>query len=289
VADGWTQYDLFHFFMLPHLFVTDFPPADSNDRGYTENIMQIKALLGIVFLLTPFISSAQSTRTPVLVELFTSEGCSSCPPADRLLATLIAQQPVAAAEIIVLEEHVDYWDQLGWHDRFSSPAFTDRQNVYASRLRVDSPYTPQMVVDGTAQFVGNDASKAVAAITAAAGHSKIPLSLSSTVVDGRNISATISTTAREQLHHGNLYVALVEPAATTVVRSGENGGRQLNHVSIARVIKRISRMEDLANSPVAFTVSAPTTANPSGLRLVVFAQLSDQGAIRGVVAGPVGR
>lgn len=250
--------------------------------------MKIKVLLaGIVFLLTPFASSGQSARTPVLVELFTSEGCSNCPPADRLLATLSAQQPVAAAEIIVLEEHVDYWDQLGWHDRFSSPAFTDRQNIYASRLRVDSPYTPQMVVDGTAQFVGNDASKAIVAITAAAAQSKIPLSLISTAIDGRNISATVSTTARAQLLRGNLYIALVEPAATTVVRSGENGGRQLNHVSIARVIKRLGRMEDLANGPVAFSVSAPTTVNPSALHLVVFAQLSDQGAIRGVVAGPV--
>jgi hypothetical protein len=279
----------FHFFMPSHLFVTDPRSADSNYGRHTENVMQIKVLLaGVVFLLTPFASSGQSTRTPVLVELFTSEGCSSCPPADRLLATLNAQQPVAAAEIIVLEEHVDYWDQLGWHDRFSSPAFTDRQNAYATRLRIDSPYTPQMIVDGTHQFVGNDASKAIAAITTAAGQSKLPLSLSSTAVDGRVISASLSTTARGQLPHGNLYAALVEPAATTTVRSGENRGRQLNHVSIARIIKRLGRMEDLANGPVAFSVSAPATANLSGLRLVVFAQLPDQGAIRGVVAGPVG-
>src|SRR6478752_4847234 len=102
--------------------------------------------------------------TPVIVELFTSEGCSDCPPADTLLEKLIATQPIAGAEIIGLGQHVDYWDRLGWKDRFSSSALTARQQLYQTRFATDSIYTPQMVVDGRAEFVGSDASAARKAI-----------------------------------------------------------------------------------------------------------------------------
>jgi hypothetical protein len=129
------------------------------------------ATLSGVFAVEPAIGlgqAAQANRTPVLVELFTSEGCSSCPPADALLAKLDQAQPINGAEIIVLGEHVDYWDGQGWHDRFSSHQYTERQNEYCGRLHVDSSYTPQMIVDGTDQFVGNDAAHAVRAIQHAA-------------------------------------------------------------------------------------------------------------------------
>src|SRR5215468_9246058 len=123
-------------------------------------------------------SSAQSDaqpadkRTPVIVELFTSEGCSSCPPADEVLARLEREQPVAGAEIIALGEHVDYWNQIGWTDPFSSRSFSERQGAYAETFRLDGAYTPEMVVDGRVEFVGSDWNKAVAAITQAASAPK---------------------------------------------------------------------------------------------------------------------
>src|SRR5215831_14975386 len=101
---------------------------------------------------------------PILVELFTSEGCSDCPPADAVLERLIATQPVVGADVNGLGQHVDYWDELGWKDRFSSAALTNRQRVYGASFALESVYTPQMIVDGRAQFVGSDARAATRAI-----------------------------------------------------------------------------------------------------------------------------
>jgi hypothetical protein len=243
-----------------------------------------KFFLCIASLLTvfPYAMNAQSSRTPVLVELFTSEGCSSCPPADKLLAVLDSKQPVSNAQIIVLEEHVDYWDREGWHDRFSSSLYTSRQSLYAPRLKFDDPYTPQMVVDGSFQFVGNDPSKAIAAITRAAGSPKIPLDLSAPVLDGKYLAGSVSTASRSQLPRGDLYGALVELTASTEVKSGENGGKHLDHVSVARSFQRIGKLQDLGNGPVAFKINVPAGIPAQHLRLVVFAQLPDQGAVRGI-------
>src|SRR6266851_780391 len=119
-----------------------------------------------------------SGRSPVIVELFTSEGCSSCPPADDLLARLQKSQPVPNAEIIALEEHVDYWNELGWADPFSSSRYRERQNDYARIFQVDSVYTPQMVVNGQAGFSGSDSEQAYAQIGGAAGHGPAAVRLS---------------------------------------------------------------------------------------------------------------
>lgn len=258
-----------------------------------QQIPRLRALPAVAILMSVALlatnttaQSAKATRTPVLVELFTSEGCSSCPPADALLAKLDSAQPVPAAQIIVLGEHVDYWDNLGWHDRFSSHQLTDRQTGYSSTLHFDSPYTPQMIVDGTDQFVGNDAAHALRAIQHAAQTTKLQLTLSPPVVDGNRISATVSTITPPAQLHGDLYAALVDPTDTTEVRHGENGGRQLQHVGVVRVMQRIGSLKDLA-SPHQFTLKAPADATPGTMRVVVFAQRPDQGAILGAVTATV--
>src|SRR5438552_1164309 len=120
---------------------------------------------------------AETQRTSVLIELFTSEGCSTCPPADALLARLANEQPVTNVQLIALEEHVDYWNNLGWTDPFSSRDWTERQYVYAGALKNRNPYTPQMIVDGTLEFVGNQPPRAREAILKAASSAKIPVML----------------------------------------------------------------------------------------------------------------
>jgi hypothetical protein len=160
------------------------------------------------------------TPSPTVLELFTSEGCSSCPPADALLGRL-AQQP----GIIALAWHVDYWNGLGWHDPYSSPLATQRQNTYAKRLG-DEVYTPALVVNGTRIVVGSDAA-AVRAAIGAAGDAAVPVSLRRTAdgvvaetgAAGRPVSALLAT---------------YDPQRTTPVRAGENGGRQLAEYRIVR-------------------------------------------------------
>ena len=235
--------------------------------------------------IVPALSQSNPSRTPVLVELFTSEGCSSCPPADALLARLLKDQPVTAAEILVLEEHVDYWDSLGWHDRFSSHLFTDRQSHYTQRLRADDNYTPQMIVDGTAQFVGNDSAHALRAITQAARTSKVDLNLSPIIFDGNQLSGEISLmTSPQPTSNADLYAAVIESMASTKVQRGENGGRTLQHVSIVRTLQRIGSPSEAATKPLKFSVPVPKDATPANLRIVIFLQRSDQGAIRGAVS-----
>jgi hypothetical protein len=127
------------------------------------------AILAVAVISVCMVVLAKTTdpavpRKAVVVELFTSEGCSSCPPADELLGRLRRDLSAKNIQVIPLGFHVDYWDGLGWKDRFSSAKFTQRQEQYAQALRVDGPYTPEMVVDGAVEFVGNDAGRAQSTI-----------------------------------------------------------------------------------------------------------------------------
>jgi len=179
--------------------------------------------------------------TPVIVELFTSEGCSDCPPADTLLEKLIATQPVAGAEIIGLGQHVDYWDRLGWKDRFSSAAVTSRQQLYQPRFNTESIYTPQMVVDGRAEFVGSDASAARKAIEKAltAPHGTVTLT-----VDGGAVSVAVTDLPRiARGDRAEIIVMVTESGLKTDVKRGENHGRVLSHAPVVRYLATVGRIE----------------------------------------------
>ena len=244
-------------------------------------------LLSLSAVIQVSAQSSPATRTPVLVELFTSEGCSSCPPADALLMKLEKQQPVAGAEIIILEEHVDYWEGEGWHDRFSSHQYTDRQNVYGAQFKLESVYTPQMVVDGSQQFVGNDAAKALNAISHSAQTPKIDLHLSAVSLDQGHISGTVSITGSSAgLPKGDLFAALVDPEAETTVRGGENKGQQLHHAGVVRSLVRIGSIQNLTAGPMKFALTPTRDAIPGKQRVVVFAQRSGQGAVVAAALGP---
>jgi len=186
--------------------------------------------IGWIILLITAIAKAESARTPVIVELFTSEGCSSCPPADLLLSHLQQAQPVAGAQVISLSEHVDYWNQLGWTDPFSSPGFSERQRQYAAAIRGDGVYTPQMVVDGKTQFVGSDSQKALRAIAEAAKAQKAAVGLrcggspSSLAVQIDNVPGADADVA----------LAITENGLQSNVTRGENRGRVMAHAGVTR-------------------------------------------------------
>jgi hypothetical protein len=219
-------------------------------------------------------------RKAVVVELFTSEGCSSCPPADELLGRLRQDQSAKNIQVIPLGFHVDYWNSLGWKDRFSSADFSRRQEQYARSLGVDGPYTPQMVVDGAMEFVGNDAGQAQRTISEAARQPEIA---------GVNISAagsdqlTVQVKATVSAGEGYVMLAITEDNLATKVGSGENGGRTLHHAAVVRELRQLGRLHE-----GSFEASVPLKVDKEwkreDLRAVVFVQEGPSGKIRGAAS-----
>jgi len=223
-------------------------------------------------------------RVPVLLELFTSEGCSSCPPADRLLELLDRKQPVTGAYLIVLSEHVDYWDCLGWKDPFSSPQYTSRQQEYTNRYNLDGVYTPQLVVDGRFGLVGSDGREASSAIQRVLREPKVPIVISNVSRNGNQVRAQIQLPADAGTGSGRgiLYVAVADTHAESHVMRGENGGRVLTHVAVTRALKQMGTVDLDTGSAKVATVSLEPGAGLSGLRLVAFVQDSKTGHVLGV-------
>ena len=180
---------------------------------------------------------ATTNRAPVVIELFTSEGCSSCPPADALLQKLDAQ-PYPAAELIVLSEHVDYWNRIGWTDPYSSRFYSERQSAYENRLHIDEPYTPQMIVDGTREFVGSNSQDAQEAIATTAVVAKLAVRITDATVDGDTVRARIETgTLPAGARSPNVILIAALNHAESQVAAGENSGRRLTHVAVVRAFK----------------------------------------------------
>jgi hypothetical protein len=233
-------------------------------------------LIALLLAASGFVQG-QSAPKPVVVELFTSEGCSSCPPADALLQALDSTQPVPGVQLIVLGEHVDYWDDQGWKDAYSAHAFTVRQQAYADRLRLASPYTPQMVVDGKFEFLGSDPERAKQAFEKARDLPKVTVTLSSLKVDNGTLRAHVE--AGPLPEHSEIFLALALDHAQSQVLRGENAGHRLEHVAVVRNLTRVGK----SGKGEAFSQDVSLKADPSGspCRLVVFAQEANQGRILG--------
>ncbi len=211
----------------------------------------------------PHASSTQ--KVPVIVELFTSEGCSSCPPADVVLAELEKNQPVANVMILALGEHVDYWNYLGWSDPYSSATYSERQQEYARSLNANT-YTPQIVVDGQAEFIGSNASKAQAVITKAARAPKAKVQIVRLKQDHIKITATdIPTVSRNDKL--DIVVAITETNLQSNVVRGENAGRKLNHGTVVRHLQVVGEAPR-AEAKLTFEKNW----NQANLRVVAFLQ-----------------
>lgn len=211
-------------------------------------------------------------RQPVLVELFTSEGCADCPPADALLERLDATQFVPGAQAIVLSEHVTYWNHLGWRDPFSFDEMTERQQQYVNRFALDSAYTPQIVVDGAAQVVGNNTAAVTHAVAVAAAAPKPALAIQ----DAQWVNGSVHFAVRgDSTRNAALTAVLAENATRSEVARGENAGRTLHHVAVVRVLKEFgARAAD--GRPLQLSGASLSPQDATGpVRLVVF--LTDRG------------
>ncbi len=220
----------------------------------------------------------EAGRRPVVVELFTSEGCSSCPPADVLLQRLETQQPVAGAEIIALEEHVDYWNHDGWIDPYSSAEWTERQQTYVSLIKEDA-YTPEIVVDGHSQFVGNNPREAVAQVETAARALKTQVEITAGGSDNKG-SKSFSVRVGELSGDtsgdlAEVWMAVTEDGLHSSVSRGENAGHVLQHVATLRSLRKIGVAQKSGTS-VSFAGNPTVKFNPQwnveNLHVTIFVQ-----------------
>jgi hypothetical protein len=227
-----------------------------------------------------FASPATNARVPVLLELFTSEGCSSCPPADRLLEAL-DKQPIADADLIVMSEHVDYWNYLGWSDPYSSPAFSARQQKYAGRLGT-SVYTPQLVLDGKFQATGSDWPEVTEAISRAVREAKLPVSVRAVRTEN---GGSVHVDANSAGKSADLYIAIAADHMSSRVLRGENGGKTLTHVAVTQSIIRVGKWEGSGSAERDVPLTAkqlPATARAGETRVIVILQDPQTARILGV-------
>jgi len=249
-------------------------------------------LAGLALLSTALLwaaAPADPPPVPVVVELYTSEGCSDCPPADVLLAELDRMQPVPGALIIPLEEHVDYWDRQGWRDPFSSADFTARQREYASRLHIPTPYTPQMVVAGRTEFLGSAPQKALAAIAAA---EQVPQAAVAVTLDPGTDASSLKAEVRVESfppgirEKAEVRVAVTEDDLSSNVRAGENSGKHLSHRATVRKFMSAGHVE--AGKPFSADVKIGLERGwkRENLHVVVFLEGRSTGQIFGAATVP---
>jgi hypothetical protein len=212
-------------------------------------------------------AQARQAAVPVLAELFTSEGCNSCPPADRLLESLLEEQPVPGVYVVTLSEHVTYWDHQGWKDPFAAQQFTTRQQQYGRRFNVESIYTPQLIVDGASEFVGSDRNAIEHALRRAANTPKPALAVHIVAGDGV-LTATASGPGLSVEKDAELLFAVAEDHLVVDVKRGENANKTLRHSGVVRLLQRA---KIVAASETA-TLKLDEKWQRANLRVVAFVQ-----------------
>jgi hypothetical protein len=227
---------------------------------------------------------AAANARPILVELFTSEGCSSCPPADRLIENMDSSQPVPGAQLIVLSEHVDYWDHDGWKDPNSSAALTQRQDDYVHALGLQTPYTPQTIVDGTIEMRANNGQQVSQAFQKALADPKIAVRIGEVSFDATNptiLRARVEADGESNNHNADVYVAVALNRVESQVLHGENGGKHLTHVAVVQQLTKVGKLRKGKNFGETVQLKLKPGTDPKNIRIVAFVQESGPGKVLG--------
>jgi hypothetical protein len=221
---------------------------------------------------------------PIVIELFTSEGCSSCPPADSLIEKLDASQPVAGAQLIVLSEHVDYWDHDGWKDPNSSAALTERQSNYVRALGLKTAYTPQIIIDGSREMRANDAQQVNGAFQQALATPKIPVRIAEVSVNPAHpaeLRMRVEADGESDKRNADVYVAVAFNRVESQVLHGENGGKRLTHVAVVQQITKVGKLAKGKNFGQDVQLKLKSGTDPKNIRIIAFVQESGPGKVLG--------
>jgi hypothetical protein len=241
-------------------------------------------VMALCFVASPMQADENAKKTPILIELFTSEGCSSCPPADKWLERVDADQPVRGVQLIVLSEHVDYWDHDGWKDPYSSSGLTERQANYEHELSLDSPFTPQIIVDGAVNLHINDVNQLRQVFDHAAEIQKVPIKISSVTIDPANpeeLRNSVEVDAQSAERGAEIFEAIALDHAESQVLKGENGGHRLTHTAVVRSLTKIGKLEKGQVFTKNVNVKLKPGTETKNLRVIVFAQEPGPGKIIG--------
>lgn len=225
-----------------------------------------------------------TSAAPVLVELFTSEGCSSCPPADALLEKMDVSSPASGTQLIVLSEHVDYWNGDGWKDPYSSSLFTERQSAYCRALGVSEPYTPQIIIDGSGELKTRDPAQFTQIFQKAAAAQKIPIRIASVKLENKNppvVNGRIESDVNSEKQNADVYVAIALDHAESQVLRGENSGRRLTYVAVVESFKKVGRIERGKSFAQSFEMKLKPGVDPANIRIIAFVQEPGPGKVLG--------
>jgi hypothetical protein len=242
------------------------------------------ALVPLAHLADAATPDNQLAAVPIVIELFTSEGCSSCPPADVFVQKLDTYQPIQGAQLIVLSEHVTYWDQQGWKDPNSSAVLTERQSSYEGALGQKDSFTPQMIINGDQQVSLENPQHIQDVLEQERATPRIPVRITNVAFDPANPSllrARIETDVNSGKHNADVYVALALDHVESQVLRGENGGKHLVHVGVVQQLTKVGKLSKGKTFSDDVQLKLKTGEDPKNLRLVAFVQESGPGKLLG--------